>query len=82
MQDLSSLADGSLTFDSSMHAGNTISVRPPFTPEGSESEATQSIETHSRPEPDLGPNNDHQLNTKMNDTGAFSTHALSWKMVK
>lgn len=82
MQDLSSLARGSLTMDSSMHAGNTISINPPFSPIGSPSEATAGIQLHDRPEPDLGPNNDGQLDTKMNDTGAFSTHALSWKMVK
>lgn len=82
MQDLSSLAEGSLTMDSSMHAGNTVSVSPPFTPPGSESEATQGIALHSRPEPDLGPNNDRQLDTKKNPAGSPHAAAYGWKTVK
>jgi hypothetical protein len=81
MQDLSDLAKGSLVGDASMHAGNTVSVVPPFSPPGSESEATQGIATHSRPEPDLGPNNDGQLKTL---TGASAGHRASdytWKKV-
>lgn len=83
MKDLSELARGSITMDSSMHAGNTISVNPPFSPPGSESEATQGIAEHSRPEPDLGPNNDNQLNTKTDvSSGSFSLTPRTWKKVK
>jgi hypothetical protein len=81
VQDLSSLADGSLVFDSSMHGGNTISVVPPFSPVGTESEATADIPTHSRPNPDIGPNNDGQLKTKMNNTGEFHVTPTVWKKV-
>jgi hypothetical protein len=81
MKDLSDLARGTLVGDSSMQAGNTVSVNPPFSPEGSESEAYESIASHSRPEPDLGPNNDHQLKTLIGDTGSFRPTALTWKKV-
>lgn len=83
MKDLSDLAKGTLNGDASMHAGNTVSVPPKFAPVGSESEATQGIATHSRPEPDLGPNNDGQLKTATN--GGGSTYTLTprtWKTVK
>jgi hypothetical protein len=80
LKDLSEMARGSLTMDSSMHAGNTISVNPPFSPAGSESEASQGIQLHSRPEPDLGPNNDGQLTgNRKTDAGAFHASALTWK---
>ena len=82
MQDLSSLAKGSLTMNSSMAAGNTVSVNPPFSPVGTESEAYHGVEMHSEPEPDLGPNNDSQLDVKMNNTGEFSVTPRAWKMVK
>lgn len=81
MEDLSDLARGSLVMDSSMHGGNTVSIVPPFSPVGTESEATQGIETHSRPEPDLGPNDDGHLNVKMNDAGEFHMPSLTWKKV-
>lgn len=81
MQDLSHLAEGSLTMDSSMHAGNTISVNPPFSPPGSESEATQGIAEHSRPEPDLGPNNDSQLKTSTGGSTSFRITPCTWKKV-
>jgi hypothetical protein len=81
MQDLSDLARGSLVMNSSMGGGNTVSVNPPFSPEGSESEATQGIETHSQPEPDLGPNADSRLNTKHNDAGEFHVTPPIWKKV-
>jgi hypothetical protein len=79
MQDLSHLAKGSLIMNSSMHAGNTVSVNPPFSPVGTESEATQGIETHSEPDIDIGPNNDDQLNVKMNDAGSVKAADYSWK---
>lgn len=82
MQDLSDIAKGSLVMNSSMGGGNTLSVRPPFSPEGSESEATQGIETHSQPEPDLGPNNDKQLNTKKNDAGSRPVSSYTWEKVR
>lgn len=82
MQDLSSLAKGSLVMDSSMHAGNTVSVPPPFSPPGSESEATQGIEAHSRPEPALGPNNDSQLKTSTGGSTSFRLTPRTWKKVK
>lgn len=79
MQDLSSLAEGSLVMNSSMHAGNTVSVVPPFSPVGTESEATQGIVSHSEPNIDVGPNNDKQLNVKMNDAGSRHASAYEWK---
>ena len=82
MQDLSSLAKGSLTMNSSMAAGNTVSVNPPFSPVGTESEAYAGVELHSEPEPDLGPNNDSQLKTTGNSAGEFSVAARAWKTVK
>lgn len=81
MKDLSDLARGSLTMNSSMAAGNTVSVNPPFSPVGTESEAYADIQMHSEPEPDLGPNNDHQLKTLTGDTGSFRPTALTWKKV-
>jgi hypothetical protein len=80
MQDLSDIARGTLVGDSSMHAGNTVSVVPPFSPAGSESEATQGIPSHSRPEPDLGPNNDRQLKTLIGSS-SFHPTAVTWKKV-
>jgi hypothetical protein len=77
--DLSHLAEGSLTMNSSMAAGNTVSVNPPFAPVGSESEAYSGIPLHSEPEPDLGPNNDGQLNTKRNDAGSRPVSSYTWK---
>lgn len=79
MKDLTELARGTVVGNSSMHAGNTVSVPPLFAPAGSESEATQGIGTHSRPEPDLGPNNDSQLHTKRNDAGARPVSSYTWK---
>lgn len=81
MQDLSSLAHGSLTMDSSMAAGNTMSVAPPFSPVGSESEATHGIPLHSRPEPDLGPNNDNQLKTGVSASPSLTLTPRTWKTV-
>jgi hypothetical protein len=81
VKDLSELAHGSLTMNSSMQGGNTVSVNPPFSPVGTESEAYQGIPSHSEPEIDLGPNNDGQLHTKMNDAGSFRPTALTWKKV-
>jgi len=54
MQDLSHLTTGVLA-NSSMGAGNTVSVNPPFSPPGSENEAYHAVDAHSMPEPDLGP---------------------------
>lgn len=82
MQNLSHLAERSLTMNSSMAAGNTISVNPPFSPEGTESEAYAEVELHSEPEPDLGPNNDNQLKTTMNGAGARPRSDYSWKRCK
>ena len=79
MQDLSDLAKGSIVMNSSMHAGNTVSVAPPFSPPGTESEATQGIATHSEPDIDVGPNNDKQLNVKMNDAGSLRATSYEWK---
>lgn len=79
MQDLSHLAERSLTMNSSMAAGNTVSVNPPFSPVGSESEAYHGIMEHSEPEPDLGANNDSQLNTKCNDAGVRPHSSFNWK---
>lgn len=79
MQDLSHLAEGSIIANASMHAGNTVSVVPPFAPVGSESEATQGIERHSEPNIDLGPNNDKQLDTKTHDAGSLHAAAYTWK---
>lgn len=81
MKDLSDLARGSLTMNSSMAAGNTVSVNPPFSPVGSESEAYHGVELHSEPEPDLGSNNDHQLKTLIGDTSAWRPTARTWKKV-
>ncbi len=81
MKDLSSLADGSIVFDSSMHGGNTVSVNPPLTLPGTESEATQGIEAHSRPNIDLGPNNDGQLKTERVSGGSVPHTAFEWKKV-
>ena len=79
MQDISALAKGTLVGDSSMQAGNTVSVNPPFSPIGSESEAYQNVLSRSRPEPDLGPNNDSQLDTKCNDAGERPVSSYTWK---
>jgi hypothetical protein len=81
VQNLSHLAEGSLTMNSSMAAGNTVSVNPPFSPIGSESEAYADIELHSEPEPDLGPNNDRQLKTTGDSAGEFSVTPCEWKKV-
>lgn len=82
MQDLSHLAKGSITMNSSMAAGNTVSVNPPFSPVGTPSEAYADIELHNEPEPELGANNDKQLNTKMNDAGSVKAADYSWKKCK
>lgn len=82
MQDLSDLARGSILMNSSMQAGGTVSVRPEFSPVGSESEASAGIPTHSQPNIDLGPNNDRQLDTKSNPAGAYHADALNWKKLK
>ncbi len=58
VEDLSHLAVG-VVGQSSMGGSNTLSVPPAFAPPGSESEATQGIETHSVPEPDLGSQEDY-----------------------
>jgi hypothetical protein len=81
LQDLSDLAKGSIVMDSSMQGGNTVSVNPPFSPPGSESEAYAGITSHSRPEPDLGPNNDGQLKTTSKFSG-FSPTEVTWKKVR
>lgn len=81
MQDLSHLAEGSLVMNSSMQGGNTVSVNPPFSPIGSESEAYHGIETHSQPNPDLDASDDARLGTKMNDAGAFRVTPPTWKKV-
>lgn len=82
MQNLSHLAEGSLVMNSSMQGGNTVSVNPPFSPIGSESEAYHGIETHSQPNPDLDASDDHNLNTKGNMAGEFHMTPDTWKMVK
>jgi hypothetical protein len=82
VQDLSDLAKGSLTMNSSMAAGNTVSVNPPFSPEGSESEAYHGVELHSEPEPAIGPNNDSQLSTKRNDAGTRPKSSYTWKKTR
>lgn len=82
MKDLSSLAKGSVVFNSSMQAGGTVSVNPPFSPIGSESEASADIPTHSQPNIDLGPNNDSQLKTERVTAAGSAPHsAPSWKKV-
>lgn len=81
MQNLSHLAEGSLTMNSSMAAGNTVSVNPPFSPVGTESEAYHGVEMHSEPEPELGASNDHQLKTAGDSAGEFSATVLTWKKV-
>lgn len=80
MEDLSSLAKGSLVMNSSMGAGNTVSVNPPFSPPGSESEATQGIPVHSQPEPDLGPRESDR--TRVISAGTRPASNVSWKTVK
>lgn len=81
MKDLSSLSEGSLVFDSSMQGGNTLSVNPPFSPPGSESEATHGIELHSRPNPEMGGNSDKQLKTERVSEGSAPHTAFEWKKV-
>ena len=82
MKDLSSLAEGSVIMNSSMQAGGTVSVRPPFAPEGSESEASAGIPTHSQPNIDLGPNNDGQLTKNRHvSAGSVPHSAPTWKKV-
>lgn len=80
MKDLSELAKGTIVGDSSMQGTNTLSVPPPFSPVGSESEATHGIEIHSRPEPELGPNNDSQLKTLIGHSD-FRPTPVTWKKV-
>ena len=82
MQNLSHLAEGSLVMNSSMQGGNTVSVNPPFSPIGSESEAYHGIETHSQPNPDLDASDDARLDTKMNESGDFRVTPLTWVKVK
>lgn len=82
MQDLSHLAEGSLTMDSSMHVGNTISRVPPFGAPGSPSEATDGIAVHDRPEPELGAFSDSHLATKTDaGEGAFQLTPRTWRKV-
>lgn len=80
MQDLSSLVKG-LMGDSSMHAGNTVSVNPPFSPPGSESEASQGIPTHSRPELDVPPVSSTK-DRAVKASSSFSMSETSWKKLK
>lgn len=80
MKDLSDLARGTIVGESSMQGTNTVSVNPPFSPPGSPNEAYDGIPVHSRPEPELGPNNDSQLKTLIGDS-SFRPTPLTWKKV-
>lgn len=72
MQDLSHLTTG-LTAASSMAAGNTVSVNPPFTGPGSPSEAYDEIsQVNDHPEPELGPV--QNLTHSVAGTDAFASH--------
>lgn len=82
MQNLSHLAEGSVVMNSSMQGGNTVSVNPPFSPIGSESEAYHGIETHSQPNPDLNPGDDKNLTgNRRNEAGNFRPTPTTWKTV-
>lgn len=82
MQNLSHLAEGSLVMNSSMQGGNTVSVNPPFSPIGSESEAYHGIETHSQPNPDLNASDDGNLTGhRRNESGDFRMTPSTWKTV-
>lgn len=80
MDDLSTLADGSLSMGCSMGASNTISVPPAFGARGSESEASESILTHSTPEMDLGTRDDY---ARFEHSGADEAHAgYGWDLAQ
>lgn len=81
MQNLSQLADKSIVGMSSMAMGNTISVPPPDGAPGSESEATQGIETHSTPNMDLGAQSDLKDPRKVS-AGARPATSYEWNTVK
>lgn len=82
MQNLNHLAEGSLVMNSSMQGGNTVSVNPPFSPIGSESEAYHGIETHSQPNPDLNASDDRNLTGhRRNDAGEFHVTPNEWNTV-
>ena len=55
MQDLSSVFNFGVMGESSMAAGNTSSVNPPFSPPGSPNEAYALSPVSDHPELDLGP---------------------------
>ena len=74
MDDLSALAEGSLTANSSQGGGNTVSVNPPFSPPGSENEAYEGVDTHSMPEPDLGATEDYARFQHSGHDDAFAGH--------
>jgi hypothetical protein len=82
VQDLSSLAKGSLTMGCSMGAGNTISDPPKFGAPGMPSEATSDLPYDPQfndPEPRIGTPSSAHTDTKMNSSGKFSTSSLTWK---
>lgn len=79
--DLSHLAEGSLLMNSSMQAGGTVSVRPEFSPVGSESEASADVPVHNQPNIDIGPNNDKQLNVKISGSTEYPMTERTWKKV-
>ena len=84
MQDLSSLAKGSLSMGCSMAAGNTISDPPWGGAVGSVSEATADLPyqpKYNSPELVIGspsPTVSHG-DTEINDTGVFTATPRTWK---
>lgn len=84
MQDLSSLAKGSLAMSSSMAGGNVISEIPKLGSPGSPSEQTSDLPydpQHNDPEPQIGSPSGEHTDTKMNDAGEFHVTPLTWKKV-
>lgn len=82
MQDLSSLAEGSLAMGSSMAGGNVISEIPHFGAAGSPSEQTSDLPydpQHNDPEPKIGTPSGEHTSTKTNDAGTFRTTPRVWK---
>jgi hypothetical protein len=82
VQDLSSLAKGSLAMSSSMAGGNVISEIPKFGAAGSLSEQTADLPydpQHNDPEPQIGMPSGEHTDTKTNDAGVFRTTPRVWK---
>ena len=82
MQNLSSLAKGSLAMSSSMGAGNTVSDPPKFGSPGIPSEATSDMPWNPQfndPEPQIGEPSREHTDTRVVAAGSFTPTPRTWK---